>query len=92
MVSRLRPVSGWRAVGFPWLPLSGRRGLRCLASDEVGPMWEQHDRQSYSGREGEHAPSRFRPVEVTVDERGVESALRLFKRLVLKDGILRELY
>ncbi|MFQ5962469.1 MAG: 30S ribosomal protein S21, partial [Candidatus Methylomirabilales bacterium] len=27
---------------------------------------------------------------VIVDERGVESALRAFKRLVLRDGILRE--
>lgn len=32
-----------------------------------------------------------RPLEVTVDEGGVESALKLFKRLVLRDGILREL-
>jgi small subunit ribosomal protein S21 len=51
-------------------------------------MWDQHERHDYAGRERDH---RFRPVEVTVDERGVESALRLFKRLVLKDGILREL-
>ena len=62
-------------------------------------MWEHHERYDHSGRDGEHSGSRFgehsgsrfRPVEVTVDERGVESALRLFKRLVLKDGILREL-
>ncbi|MFQ5988755.1 MAG: 30S ribosomal protein S21 [Candidatus Methylomirabilales bacterium] len=31
------------------------------------------------------------PLEVIVDDRGVESALRAFKRLVLRDGILREL-
>jgi small subunit ribosomal protein S21 len=31
------------------------------------------------------------PVEVVVGERGVEAALRLFKRLVLKDGILQSL-
>jgi small subunit ribosomal protein S21 len=34
--------------------------------------------------------SRHRPLEVTVGDRGVEGALRLFKRLVLRDGILRE--
>ena len=32
-----------------------------------------------------------RPLEVTVGERGVEGAIRLFKRIVLKDGILRDL-
>ncbi|MBW8058438.1 MAG: 30S ribosomal protein S21 [candidate division NC10 bacterium] len=35
-------------------------------------------------------PAARRSLEVTVDERGVESALRAFKRLVLRDGILRE--
>jgi small subunit ribosomal protein S21 len=34
---------------------------------------------------------RHRPLEVTVGERGVEGAIRLFKRLVLRDGILRDL-
>ena len=34
---------------------------------------------------------RHRPLEVTVGDRGVEGAIRLFKRLVLKDGILRDL-
>jgi small subunit ribosomal protein S21 len=33
---------------------------------------------------------RHRPLEVTVGDRGVEGALRLFKRLVLRDGILRD--
>jgi small subunit ribosomal protein S21 len=35
--------------------------------------------------------SRHRPLEVKVDGRGVESAIRLFKKLVLRDGILKEL-
>ncbi len=35
--------------------------------------------------------SRGRALEVSVDERGVESALRAFKRLVMRDGILRDL-
>jgi len=33
---------------------------------------------------------RGRALEVAVDERGVESALRAFKRLVMRDGILRD--
>ena len=39
------------------------------------------------------APARPRhgPVEVIVGERGVEAAIRLFKRLVLRDGILQTL-
>jgi len=36
-------------------------------------------------------PSRHRPLEVTVGDRGVEGAIRLFKKLVLRDGILRDL-
>lgn len=35
--------------------------------------------------------TRHRPLEVKVDARGVESAIRLFKKLVLRDGILKEL-
>ncbi len=44
-------------------------------------------------REGSYGsgPSRGRGLEVSVDERGVESALRAFKRLVTRDGILRDL-
>jgi small subunit ribosomal protein S21 len=30
-------------------------------------------------------------LEVTVGDRGVEGALRLFKKLVLRDGLLRDL-
>jgi small subunit ribosomal protein S21 len=43
-----------------------------------------------SGPDGDHSP-RHRPLEVTVGDRGVEGAIRLFKRLVLRDGILRDL-
>lgn len=35
--------------------------------------------------------SRYGPLEVVVGERGVEAAIRLFKRVVLKDGILQAL-
>ena len=50
-----------------------------------------------SGQEGEggppsgQGPPRHRPLEVTVGDRGVEGAIRLFKKLVLRDGILRDL-
>ena len=43
------------------------------------------------GREPPATPVARRPLEITVDDRGVESALRAFKRLVQRDGILREL-
>lgn len=51
----------------------------------------------WSGRDGDGSAShgggtsRHRPLEVTVGDRGVEGAIRLFKRLVLRDGILRDL-
>jgi len=38
-------------------------------------------------QEERRAPARYGAVEVVVGERGVEAAIRLFKRLVLKDGI-----
>ncbi len=44
---------------------------------------------SWESREG--GAARHPPLEVRVGERGLEGALRLFKKLVLKDGILREL-
>ena len=34
---------------------------------------------------------RLRPLEVAVDARGIEQALRTLKRMVLREGILREL-
>jgi len=51
----------------------------------------------YGGQDGDGygstggGTSRRRPLEVTVGDRGVEGAIRLFKRLVLRDGILRDL-
>ena len=51
----------------------------------------------WNGRDGDgSAPSgggaaQHRPLEVRVGERGLEGALRLFKRLVLRDGHLRDL-
>jgi small subunit ribosomal protein S21 len=43
------------------------------------------------GREPMATPPPRRSLEVTVDNRGVEPALRAFKRLVQRDGLLREL-
>ena len=51
----------------------------------------EYQRRDDHRREGDAHTSHRRPLEVIVDDRGVESALRAFKRLVLRDGILREL-
>ena len=53
---------------------------------------------TFRGGPGADAPGsdsgntpRHRPLEVTVGDRGGEGAIRLFKRLVGRDGILRDL-
>jgi len=51
----------------------------------------EYGRPGDPGRESLATPTARRSLEITVDERGVESALRAFKRLVQRDGILREL-
>ncbi len=38
-----------------------------------------------------HEPVRGRPLEVAVDERGVERAIRKLRRLLASEGVLREL-
>lgn len=43
------------------------------------------------GRETGGRTGPRRPLEVIVDDRGVESALRTFKRLILREGLLQEL-
>jgi small subunit ribosomal protein S21 len=50
-----------------------------------------YQRRDAQGREPGASPSQRHPLEVTVDDRGLESALRALKRLVLRDGILRDL-
>ncbi|HTX53320.1 MAG TPA: 30S ribosomal protein S21 [Candidatus Baltobacteraceae bacterium] len=47
--------------------------------------------QEGPGAFGEGGAVRHPPLEVRVGERGLEGALRLFKKLVLKDGLLRDL-
>jgi small subunit ribosomal protein S21 len=51
-------------------------------------FWNGQNGDSFARADG--GASRHRPLEVTVGDRGVEGALRLFKRLVLRDGILGE--
>lgn len=43
------------------------------------------------GSSFESRQRRYGPLEVVVGEQGVEAALRLFKRLVLRDGVLQQL-
>ncbi len=38
-----------------------------------------------------HEPVQGRPLEVQVDERGVERAIRKLRRLLASEGVLREL-
>ena len=50
----------------------------------------EYRRRDDQGEAGRNRSQRH-ALEVVVDDRGVESALRAFKRLVLRDGILRQL-
>jgi small subunit ribosomal protein S21 len=40
---------------------------------------------------GDHSRRRGQALTVVVDERGVEAALRAFKKLVLKEGLLKDI-
>jgi small subunit ribosomal protein S21 len=52
------------------------------ASDEVMPIPEITN---------PHEPVQGRPLEVKVDDRGVERAIRKLRRLMASEGILREI-
>ncbi|MFQ5665019.1 MAG: 30S ribosomal protein S21 [Candidatus Binatia bacterium] len=52
-------------------------------SDRPGSDSRRHQGGSY-GRRG-------RALTVVVDERGVEAAMRVFKKLVLKEGLLKDI-
>ena len=41
--------------------------------------------------ENDHVPVTGRPLEVRVDDRGVERAIRKLRRLMASEGILREI-
>lgn len=51
----------------------------------------EYRRRDDQGRDFTATPAARRSLEVIVDDRGVEPALRAFKRLVQRDGLLREL-
>jgi small subunit ribosomal protein S21 len=51
--------------------------------------WNGRDGDGFSSNDG--GAAHHRPLEVRIGERGLEGALRLFKRLVLRDGLLRDL-
>lgn len=54
---------------------------------------ENHDtgRSESSPPPNEHIPVQGRPLEVKVDERGVERAIRKLRRLMASEGVLREI-
>lgn len=41
--------------------------------------------------EGRRRPRRGQGLTVVVDDRGIEAALRVFKRLILKEGLLKDI-
>ncbi len=53
---------------------------------------EEAPSQGYRGGDGAPVPvRRAQALTVTVDDRGVESALRTFKKLVMREGLLKDL-
>ena len=48
-------------------------------------------RSDHSGGHRQSTPRRPQALAVVVDDRGIESALRAFKRMVLKEGLLKDL-
>jgi small subunit ribosomal protein S21 len=50
-----------------------------------------HVRTDQSRGDGRRPARRGQALTVVVDERGIEAALRVFKRLVLKEGLLKDL-
>lgn len=60
-----------------------------IESNEVRAEAPSH---GHSGGEPSHGPSRrSQALTVVVDDRGVESALRTFKKLVMREGLLKDL-
>ena len=50
-------------------------------------QWDRHERS----REGGSSRGRGQALTVVVDDRGIEAALRVFKKLVMKEGLLKEI-
>lgn len=85
-----------RPAPTPALP--GHGGDRCVMSDErpaglttMGASAHNPLEQPYRPGDGNHARRRGQALTVVVDERGVEAALRAFKKMVLKEGLLKDL-
>ena len=60
----------------------------------VEPSELHEDAPPQTDRGGDGAPApvrRAQALTVTVDDRGVESALRTFKKLVMREGLLKDL-
>jgi len=55
------------------------------------PMRNETERTERSQSHGSRQGRRTYALTVMVDERGIEAALRVFKRLVLKEGLLKDI-
>jgi small subunit ribosomal protein S21 len=55
------------------------------------PPQNEIERTEQSRPEHRRHPRRGQALTVVVDERGIEAALRVFKRLILKEGLLKDL-
>jgi small subunit ribosomal protein S21 len=49
------------------------------------------ERSERSGPDSRRPARRGQALTVVVDERGIEAALRVFKRLILKEGLLKDI-
>ena len=60
-----------------------------MAGDFPRTDSEQHMERPQG--EGRRRPRRGQGLTVVVDDRGIEAALRVFKRLILKEGLLKDI-
>ena len=58
---------------------------------ENEPVRDETERTEGSRGDSRRQGRRGQALTVVVDERGIEAALRVFKRLVLKEGLLKDL-
>lgn len=62
-----------------------------MIAGEVPGNAVEPSESSSSQSDGRRRGRRGHALTVVVDDRGIESALRLFKRLVLKEGLLKDI-
>lgn len=82
------PARAPRPAGVdPWVPLS-YMSLPSMSTPEAtpaaAPTVTTNDKTQYE-------PVQGRPLEVKVDDRGVERAIRKLRRLMASEGVLREI-